>query len=151
MRAWIYGPIFEGYWLDPGRTTVLGTPTKGQKHLVESCANIVDSLIAEVRPGVTSLELARLGQKLTEDFGGSQDQAALKWPLYGHGIGLFWDDPAISVLYSDHDQVLETNMALGIESFLSVEGVGSAGFEQNLIITDDGVELLTKTPMIWWD
>jgi Xaa-Pro aminopeptidase len=47
--------------------------------------------------------------------------------------------------------VFEAGMAIGIESFLSSEDGGSAGFEQNLIITDTGTELLTKTPMIWWD
>jgi Xaa-Pro aminopeptidase len=151
MRAWIYGPIYEGYWLDPGRTTVLGTPAPAQKHLVESCANIVNTLIEHVKPGVTALELAKMGKDMTKAFGGVEDQAALKWPLYGHGIGLFWDEPAISAEYSDGDQVFEAGMAIGIESFLSSEDGGSAGFEQNLIITDTGTELLTKTPMIWWD
>ena len=86
MRAWIYGPIFEGYWLDPGRTTVLGTPTSEQKHLVESCANIVNRLIEHVKPGVTAFEIAKWGQAMTKEFGGVQDQAALKWPLFGHGV-----------------------------------------------------------------
>ena len=31
------------------------------------------------------------------------------------------------------------------ETFLALPGAGSAGFEQNLIVTDDGVEILTKT------
>jgi methionine aminopeptidase len=34
--------------------------------------------------------------------------------------------------------------------FLNLPGIGSAGFEQNFIVTKDGTELLTTTPMIWW-
>jgi hypothetical protein len=41
-------------------------------------------------------------------------------------------------------------MVLGIEAFLAREGVGVAGFEHNLIVTDSGVELLEKTPMLFW-
>jgi Xaa-Pro aminopeptidase len=42
-------------------------------------------------------------------------------------------------------------MTFGIEAFLSAEGVGSAGFEQNILVTDNGAELLTDAPMLWWD
>lgn len=49
------------------------------------------------------------------------------------------------------DMSLGAGMALGIEAFLGLDGVGSAGFEQNVIVTDGGCELLTTTPMLWWD
>jgi hypothetical protein len=35
--VWIYGPIFEGYWLDPGRTAICANrPTSAQKALLEA-------------------------------------------------------------------------------------------------------------------
>jgi hypothetical protein len=37
-----------------------------------------------------------------------------------------------------------------VEAFLGKENVGAAGFEQNLIVTKTGTELLTKTPMLFW-
>ena len=42
-------------------------------------------------------------------------------------------------------------MALGVEAFFGRPGIGSAGFEQNLLVTKTGTELLIKTPMIFWD
>ena len=24
VRGWVYGPIYQGYWLDPGRTAIAG-------------------------------------------------------------------------------------------------------------------------------
>ena len=96
-------------------------------------------------------ELTELGDALTKKAGGGQDKAAMKWPIYGHGLGLFWEKPDISKLYAEFDMAIEPNMAFGIEAFLGIDGVGSAGFEQNIIITDDGAELLTTTPMLMWD
>ena len=74
-----------------------------------------------------------------------------KGPLYGHGNGLFFEAPTISTKVPGFaDFVLEENMVIGLEAFFSRSGVGSAGFEQNAIVTADGSELLTRTPMLWW-
>ncbi len=39
---------------------------------------------------------------------------------------------------------------MSTETFMALEGVGSAGFEQNFIVTAGGTELLTHTPLSWW-
>jgi Xaa-Pro aminopeptidase len=44
---------------------------------------------------------------------------------------------------------LEAGMVIGAEIFLTHPGVGTAGFEQSLIVTDHGPELLTRTPMLF--
>lgn len=151
VRAWVYGPMWQGYWMDPGRTAAVGTPTGDQRRLIEACAGIVETIIDAIEPGVTVLQMAELGKRLTEEAGGGQDQAAMKWPIYGHGLGLFWEKPDISTVFAEFDMAFEPNMAFGIEAFLAHDGVGSAGFEQNIIVNEVGTELLTTTPMLWWD
>jgi len=42
-------------------------------------------------------------------------------------------------------------MAFGIDAFFEIDGVGSAGFKQNIIVTEIGAELLTTTPRLMWD
>jgi Xaa-Pro aminopeptidase len=152
MRGWVYGPIWQGYWLDPGRTTVKGKPTAEQKLLVEQTANIVDTLIDHIKPGVKVMDIAREGERMNEAAGGGKDQAAVMWPLFGHGVGQFWEEPWIgtTLLWGGEAETFEENMVLGVEAFLAHEGVGSAGFEQNVIVTRDGCELLTTTPMLFW-
>ncbi len=87
---------------------------------------------------------------MTREVGGGGDQTSEQWPLYGHGMGLFWEDPYIGAqMCSDEDRV-EENMVFGIEAFLGKEGIGAAGFEQNIMVTAEGTELLTPAPMIWW-
>lgn len=152
VRGWVYGPIWQGYWLDPGRTSVCDpeTATPEQKRLVEATANIVDTIIEMIKPGVPIMDVCEVGDRLTEEAGGQKDQAGSMWPIYGHGIGHFWQFPWIGTDLLEGDEVFELDSVLGIEAFLAHDGVGSAGFEQNLIVTEDGAELLTKTPMIFW-
>lgn len=151
VRAWLMGPMFQGYWLDPGRTTVRGRPTNAQRDLVEGCARIVEGVMEMIRPGVKAKELARIGDKLTAEVGGDPDQAGEQWPLYGHSIGLFFERPIYGEETCTDDEVIHANMVCSSEAFLRRKGVGSAGFEQNFIVTDNGIELLTRTPMYFWD
>ena len=152
VRGWVYGPIWQGYWLDPGRTSVCdpASATPEEKNLIEATAGIVESIIEIIQPGVSIMEACRLGDRLTEQAGGAKDQAGEMWPIYGHGIGHFWQFPWIGTDLLEGDEVFEEGSVLGIEAFLAHDGVGSAGFEQNLIVTADGTELLTKTPMVFW-
>ena len=151
VRAWVYGPMHQGYYLDPGRTAVAGRkPGAGQRSLVEDCANIVETVMAAVRPGAQVIELARLGDRMTAEVGGEKDQAAEKWPLYGHGVGLFFEPPYLGTRLCEGDEVIEAGMVMGVEAFLARSGVGSAGCEQNFIVGDDENELLTTSPMLWW-
>ena len=153
VRAWVYGPMFEGYYQDPGRTTVCGLKPRSaeQKEMVETGARIVEAVIEQIRPGVKVKEVARHGKNLCTQFGAESNQMAEKWPHFGHGLGLFFEKPYLGVDMCSDDDIFEEGMALGVEAFFGLPGLGSAGFEQNLLVSADGTELLTSTPMIWWD
>jgi Xaa-Pro aminopeptidase len=140
----------EGYFMDPGRTTVCGRkPTTAQRDLVEGCVAVVEGIIAAMKPGVKVRELDRIGRALMAKHGGQIEGPAAQWPLFGHRQGLFWDS-WIGNEITDADDVFEADTACSSEAFLIHDGVGLAGFEQNLIIGKTGVEILTKTPMLWW-
>jgi Xaa-Pro aminopeptidase len=63
-RAWITGPMFQGYWLGPGRTVVCGSPpTSAQRALLEANAEAVDAMVAAIRPGITVRELVAIGDR----------------------------------------------------------------------------------------
>ncbi|HLB07015.1 MAG TPA: Xaa-Pro peptidase family protein [Alphaproteobacteria bacterium] len=151
VRGWLLGPVHQGYYLDPGRTAVCGgRPAAAQKELIEATAGIVERVIAAMKPGAKIMEIARLGERLTREAGGGDDQTSRQWPIYGHGLGLFWEDPYISTQMCAETDTVELNMVFGIEAFLGREGVGAAGFEQNIMVTERGTEILTTAPMIWW-
>ena len=151
VRAWIYGPMREGYWLDPGRTAVCGgNPNSEQKELIETNVRVIETLIDAVRPGVRVMDVAKLGTELMQEAGGEKDQAAEKWPHFGHGVGMFFELPYIGTAMCSEDDIFHASTVIGIEAFVTKSGVGSSGFEQNFIVHEDRNELLTTTPMIMW-
>jgi Xaa-Pro dipeptidase len=147
----IHGPMFEGYYLDPARTAVAGgRPTPEQRRLVEACADIVSAVMDVSRPGVSLLDAAALGDRMTEEFGGDADPLTTTFPFFGHGVGLFFELPRIGTTLSSKDDVFKAGMVFGVEAFLAKDGVGSAAVEQNFIIHADRNELLTTSPVLWW-
>jgi Xaa-Pro aminopeptidase len=150
-RAWVTGPMFQGYWLGPGRTVVCGAhPSPPQRALLEANAEAVSTVLAAVRAGVKVHELVAIGDRLTAQFGGEPSDLTREWPVYGHGNGLFFEAPSISVRVGpDAEFVLRENMVISVEMFFARDGVGQAGFENSVIVTRDGSELLITSPMLF--
>jgi Xaa-Pro aminopeptidase len=52
VRAWVYGPAWQGYWCDPGRTAVVGGRLHpGQRDLIRAANDIVTRLMDAIHPG----------------------------------------------------------------------------------------------------
>jgi Xaa-Pro dipeptidase len=151
VRTWIYGPIWQGYWLDPGRTVVCGgNPSKQQKKLIEACVGISETLRENIKPGVKVKTIAQMGDELQKTSGYRSDQAKEMWPYHGHGNGCMWEAPYIETRATDDNEIFEENMVASVETFLLEKGVGAAGYETNYIITKTGTEVITTTPNFWW-
>ena len=151
VRGWLDSIVYQGYWLDPGRTAVAGgRPTDEQRSLIENCVTIVDSLIEAIRPGVLVHDVARLGDRLTARHHQGSSQMSAQWPLYGHGTGLYWEHPYIGLKMCEAHERFEAGMVLGVEVFLDSEGTGTAAHEQNIIVHAGGNEVLTHSPDFWW-
>lgn len=151
VRAFLIGPMYQGYYLDPGRTAVAGkAPDREQAELIEACIGIVDAIAAFIKPGVSFYDAAALGDRMVADFGPDADPAAEKFPFFGHPHGLYFEGPPyISTVLDHQNAVFEEGMLIGVEAFLARTGVGNAGFEQNYLVGADGLELVTDTPMRW--
>lgn len=157
VRAWLMGPIYGGYWLDPGRSAVCGgKPNAAQRAILEGSAEIVDTICAAIRPGITPRELGILAEPVARRVGYFESRETVA--LFGHGLGTFFESHPIPVGdpgpdpdgAMGYDLPLQPGMVIAAEAFLRGEGVGLAGFEENLIVTDDGAERLTQTPMRYW-
>jgi Xaa-Pro aminopeptidase len=156
ISMWIYGPIFAGYWLDPGRTVICGKrPTRAQKTLIESGARLVDDMVKAVAPGMTAGEVGIRWADIARN-GGYFD--AGKDDMFGHGLGAGF--PAYVLPPGDTEigpfglqrlkGTIKPGMVLAAEAFLTRPGIGVAGFERNFIVTATGVERLDETPMLFW-
>lgn len=151
VHGFIYGPILEGYWLDPGRTAVCGgKPNPRQRHLVETLVDMMHQLMAAVRPGVKVIDVARLGDKLSAASGYSSEVLKTNWPYYGHSNGCMWEHPYIETRLLNGDEVFQENMVASVEGFFDSKGVGTAAFETNYIVTKKGIEEITPVPHLFW-
>ena len=151
VHGFIYGPILKGYWLDPGRTAVCGgRPTAEQKHLTESLVDVMNQLMATIKAGVKVKEVALLGDRLSEASGYHDEVLKTNWPYYGHGNGCMWERPYIEPRLCSDDDIFQENMVASVEGFFTKEGVGTAIFETNYIVTPDGVDEITPVPHLFW-
>ena len=151
VHAFINGPILKGYWLDPGRTAVCGgAPSAAQRDLVESLVGMNHELMAAIRPGVKVKDVGLLGDRLSAESGYRSDVLKAAWPYYGHSNGCMWEPPFIEPRLCADDDMFCENMVAGVEGFFAAEGVGTAAFETNYIVTEDGIEEITTAPHLFW-
>ena len=156
VRAWVIGPILEGYWLAPGSTSVAGLrPTPEQRRLIEDTVGTIEDFMAVTRAGKTPREIGRLCDAAVTKRGYSVDQNGA---LYGHGYSTFWTGPVIPAGEYDPgrdpfwniDEPLLNGDLMTAENFLYEPGVGNVGFEEPLIVWDDRVERLTDATKVYW-
>ncbi|HEX2088822.1 MAG TPA: M24 family metallopeptidase [Actinomycetota bacterium] len=157
VRAWVYGPIWQGYWLDPGRTGIVGRAgTRRQRELIRTATDITHRLMESVTPGSRVLDVVALGERLTTESGSQDDPVSNMFPLYGHGVGMFWERPTLGEGMlgepgtEERYAYFHSGQTCTIEVFLSWPGVGSAGIEECFIVQDGKNELLTTTDLEWW-
>ena len=150
VRGWM-DTIYQGYWFDPGRTAVAGgKPSAAQQQLIDDCVHIIEGIVAAIRPGATTSKIAEVGDGLIEEVGGNLGGLGEVFPSYAHGIGLYWEPPFVGKKTATADETIEANMAMGVEYFLTREGVGTVGIEENFIVGPDRNESVTYLPMQGW-
>ena len=83
-----------------------------------------------------------------EEFGFPDEEAAFALQ-YGHGVGLsIWEKPIFSRLVSfEHPEVIEEGMLFALETYWPAsDGWGAARIEEEVVVTADGCEVITKFP-----
>jgi len=138
---------FNGYRTCYYRTFAVGSATQAQKDAYTRAREIMDRSIAMVRPGVTTADIVALWPK-AQEFGFPDEEAAFALQ-YGHGVGLsIWEKPIFSRLVSfDHPEVIEEGMVFALETYWpAADGWGAARIEEELVVTKDGCEVITKFP-----
>ncbi|MFD0986348.1 M24 family metallopeptidase [Methyloligella solikamskensis] len=144
-----WGPV-DGYYTDFARSTVVGgKPSDGQRELLEGSMAVIHHIIDGIKPGETTFaDLYRRGEKWLDDNGFANHKTSADesnafsslFPCFGHSIGLGIDGPWIM---EDEDTVVEPNMTLAVEALVGRPGVGAANFEENIIVHEDGAEIIT--------
>jgi Xaa-Pro aminopeptidase len=129
------------------RCFAVGSASPGMRDAYTRCREYMDAAIAIVRPGTTTADVVRLWPT-AQEFGFPDEEAAFALQ-YGHGVGLsIWEKPIFSRLVSlDHPEVLEEGMVFALETYWPAgDGVSAARIEEEVVVTADGCEVITKFP-----
>ena len=138
------GCTVDGLWSDFGRAGVVGGPTPEQLEAQRRIVEITSVGVDLVRPGRAVAEIAatlnervrEIGLPVTSDISGLAGRV-------GHGVGLDMTEPPH--VSEDDGTVLEPGMTITIEPGVAT-AFGLFHAEQNVLVTDDGHEVLTLSP-----
>ena len=129
------------------RCFAVGSASPAMRDAYVRCREYMDRAIAAVRPGATTADIVALWPR-AEEFGFANEEAAFALQ-YGHGVGLsIWEKPIFSRLVSlDHPEVLEEGMVFALETYWPAkDGWSAARIEEEVVVTADGCEVITKFP-----
>lgn len=142
VRAGLYHSDLTRLLWSPG-----GPPRRTVESRLEKMYTVVlqaqTRAIAAVRPGVSVKEVdaAARGHIAAAGFGDHFTHGL------GHGIGLeVHEAPAVR---SNSDDVLAAGMVLTIEPGIYLPDFGGVRIEDDLLVTPDGAEVLTRVPRDW--
>jgi Xaa-Pro aminopeptidase len=142
-------------WADMARTFIVGDPTPEHADLIAEQEQLVLSALtqahAAVRPGITGRELFDATCDLFESAGYATQRTAQSVEdadgfqhSLGHGVGLdVHEAPPLGL--AGHDPLVVGDV-LAIEPGLWDKRVGGVTFEDLVLVTETGCELLTRFP-----
>jgi Xaa-Pro aminopeptidase len=138
---------FNGYRTCYYRTFAVGSASSAQNDAYTRAREYMDRAIALVKPGATTADIVSVWPT-AQEFGFADEEAAFALQ-YGHGVGLsIWEKPIFSRLVSlDHPEELKEGMVFALETYWpSKDGWGAARIEEEVVVTADGCEVITKFP-----
>lgn len=138
---------YNGYHTCYYRCINVSSASSKQRDAYTRAREFMDGAISEIRPGASSADVVR-HFPAAQEFGFESEEAAFGLQ-YCHGLGLSnWERPLMSRYHSfEHPVELEKGMVFAIETYWPTEdGTAAARIEEEVVVTDDGCELLTRFP-----
>jgi Xaa-Pro aminopeptidase len=140
------GAMWNGYFADIGRTTIVGRPSKMQQKVYTAVYEGLMAGIEKMRPGNTNQDCADAIIAKIADHGLDDHLFSL---FIGHGIGMGANEPPYigETLPGSTVYEFRPNMVFAVEPLVWVPGVRGGGgvrLEDMILITEDEPHLLSR-------
>ena len=137
-----FGGVLDGYCCDLTRTVSIGPPSREARRVYEAVRDAQAAAVAAVKPGIDASAVDAAARDLLRDRGLGDAFGHGT----GHGLGLdVHEEPRVGKPRADLSPVtLAPNMVLTIEPGAYLPGFGGVRIEDDVLVTRDGCELLTR-------
>lgn len=135
--------VTNGYFIDITRSFFVGKPDAHSEKVMKVVQEAVNAASAAIKPGKLAREIDGVARAVIEKAGfGEYFNHQL-----GHGIGLqFHEAPW---LHPASNEVLEAGMVVAVEPAIYIDGWGGFRIEDNLVITENGADVITPLPQVF--
>ncbi len=126
----------HNYYSDVARTAVVGEPSREQQEIYDLLMRVHEQSLEALRPGVQTSDVYRIYKE-------SMERAGLPpYHFVGHGLGVtLHEEPFINEFKSVQ---IRENMVLCIEPLTMLEDRFGMQIEDEVVITSDGYEPITR-------
>jgi len=140
------GAMWNGYFADIGRTTIVGKPSREQQDIYSAVYEGLMAGLAVMRPGNTNQDCADAIIGKIAEHGLADHLFSL---FIGHGIGMGANEPPYigETLPGATVYAFEPNMVFAVEPLVwvpNVRGGGGVRLEDMILITDGDPHLLSR-------
>lgn len=135
-----FGCIYEGYCSDMTRTIVIGKPSEKMIEVYNTVLEAQELALKAFKPNIPAIEVDKVARNYIKEKGyGEYFRHGL-----GHGVGIQIHE-APSVGYGSTEE-LQPGMVVTDEPGIYIPGFGGVRIEDLLVITKNGMEVLSKSP-----
>lgn len=135
-----FGAYYKGYVSDITRTIAIGEPSEQLREIYNVVLEAQKRGVAQIKGGMTGKE----ADAITRDYITDKGYGDYFGHSTGHGIGLeVHEAPRLS---KQSSTVLQAGMVVTVEPGIYIPNVGGVRIEDDILITNEGNEVLTKSP-----
>jgi Xaa-Pro aminopeptidase len=134
-----FGALYKGYVSDITRTVAVGEPHPRMKEIYDIVLRAQINGVGKLQPGMSGKEADALTRDLITEAGYAENYGHGT----GHGIGLeVHEGPSLSRAST---YILQPGMVVTVEPGIYISGLGGVRIEDDVLITENGCEILTKS------
>ncbi|GAA6170420.1 aminopeptidase P family protein [Colwellia sp. KU-HH00111] len=135
-----FGAVVNGYRSDMTRTFVFGKASDKQKHIYQLVLDAQQAAIDKLTEGVTGKTLYQESATILHN----SDYKDYAGEGLGHGVGLQLHEQPF--LGESCNTTIERGCVITIEPGIYIPGWGGVRIEDDVVLTENGLEILTKSP-----